>query len=177
MTDLSVSFFCMLFCRWCCWHAVRATVATPPALTPSSPSAQSSNSHSRAPAPAAGHTPPNWKRWGCAVVAGLASQPLTDTYSPATVRSAAEQTAAPSQTHKTLSIQHFSWRRTSLYSDDCWLGQLPQRWVTTLWEWRIEGIRPPHMLLEIDLNPDTTCYTLSIMLCFQSWQFMQNIPL
>lgn len=71
--------FCMLCSRWCCWHAARATAATRPVLTPSSPSAPSSNSPSRAPAPAAGRTPPSWRRWGCAAPAGLASRPLTDT--------------------------------------------------------------------------------------------------
>lgn len=88
--------FSLLCSRWFYWRAVRATATAPLALTPSSPSARCSSSPSRAPAPAAVRTRPNWRRWGCAAPAGDVSQRPTDTSSPATVKSAAEQRPATS---------------------------------------------------------------------------------
>lgn len=88
--------FALLCFRWCCWRAVRATAAAPLALTHSSPSARCSNSPSRAPAPAAVRTRPSWRRWGSTAPVGDASQPPTDTSSPAAVRSAAKPPPAAS---------------------------------------------------------------------------------
>lgn len=81
--------------RLCYWRAARATVVTPPARTPWSPSAPCSSSPSRAPAPAAGRTPPSWKPWGCAALAEAVSPPPTGTSWPATARSAAERRRPP----------------------------------------------------------------------------------
>lgn len=97
----SASLYTFLFAsRLCYWRAARVTVATPPARTPWSPSAPCSSSHSRAPAPAAGRTPPSWRPWGCAAPAGAVSQPPTDTSWPATARSAAEQRRPPQSTSR-----------------------------------------------------------------------------
>lgn len=86
----------LLCFRWCCWRAARATAAAPLALTRSSPSARCSNSPSRAPAPAAVHTRPSWRRCGCTAAVGDVSQRPTDTSSPAAVKSAAKQRPATS---------------------------------------------------------------------------------
>lgn len=176
--------FCLLLSsRWCCWHAARATAATRPAPTPSSHSAQCSNSPSRAPAPAAGRTPPSWRRWGCAALAGLALRPLTDTSSPATARSAAEQTAAPSQTLKTLKSRHFSWPQTFLSSCPKHFGWLldqktaPEILVVNLWVIVWSSQISLTWALKLTYSPwdsDRTYYTLSIM-CIQSVQTMQSI--
>ena len=120
MDDWWMTMFGPAVCfRWCCWRAARATAAAPLALTHSSPSARCSKSPSRAPAPAAVRTRPSWRRWGCTAPTGDVSQPLTDTSSPAAVKSAAKRDiGSPRHSHHFAVLvkycQKFVWRMSLL---------------------------------------------------------------